>query len=235
MNTKTIAEVMQLATEMAKEKKGSLFVITKVDISKHYELLYPELFKGKKVNIFEPSTKVLLLKMSDLDGGIVIKDNGDVEAYGAKIKMTKVLFGHGTRHSAAKGISKINGVMSILSSEEDGMIRIFRDGELAAEINPETGKDQRFIEKLAELFSKTDIQVATSGGVASLLLGLHPLMAGAIFTGSWIITKYGFASIKDFVKTGKIVIKEEITKTKPSEIHKVVKKAKSKGKKKKIK
>lgn len=214
MNKKTIADVMSLTTEMAKEKKGSLFVVTKNNISKYYEHLYPELFKGKNVKVSDSSAKVLLLKLSDLDGAIIVNDSGFVEAYGAKIKKTKVLSGHGTRHSAAKGISALEDVVAILSSEEDGMIRVFKKGELAAEINPETGQNKKVIDKVAELFSKTDIQVATSSGLASLLIGLNPLMAGAIFTGSWIITKYGFASLKDFVKTGKIIVNEELTKTK---------------------
>ncbi len=220
MNKKVIAEIMTMATDMAKEKKGSLFIITKEDISKYYENLYPELFKGKNVSVFDSSAKVLLLNLSDLDGGIIVNDKGIVEAYGVKIKKTKVLAGHGTRHSAAKGISELKDVVSILSSEEDGQIRIFKEGKLAAEINPETGQDRKFVDKIADLFSKTDIQVATSSGVASLLIGLNPLMAGAIFTGSWIITKFGFASLKEFRKSGKIIIQKELDKHKNKKIAK---------------
>jgi hypothetical protein len=66
------------------------------------------------------------------------------------------------------------------------------------------------MEKVGELISKPDLQVATAGGVSSLLLGLNPLLAGAIFTGSFIITKYGIASIKEFVHTGKIIVKNEL-------------------------
>jgi hypothetical protein len=110
--------------------------------------------------------------------------------------------------------------VSILSSEEDGQIRIFKEGKLAAEINPETGQDRKFVDKIADLFSKTDIQVATSSGVASLLIGLNPLMAGAIFTGSWIITKFGFASLKEFRKSGKIIIQKELDKHKNKKIAK---------------
>ncbi len=210
MNKKTIEAIMIIVNELAKNKIGSLFVISKDNISKYYDNLYPDLFSKNKVSIFEPSTKILLMKLCDLDGAIIVSNEGIVKSYGAKIKKTMILPGHGTRHSAGRGISKIKNTISILSSEEDGMVRIFKNGKLAAEINPETGKNRKFIEKIAELFSRSEIQVATSGGVASLLLGLHPLMAGAIFTGSWIITKFGMASLKEFMKTGKIKIEKEI-------------------------
>ena len=121
-----------------------------------------------------------------------------------------MFLGHGTRHSAALGISKLDDVMAILSSEEDGNVRVFKNGLLNAEINPVTGKNKKFFEKLADMFTKPEIQVATSGGVASLLIGINPLFAGVIFTGSWIVTKYGLASVKDFLSTGKIIIKENI-------------------------
>ncbi len=209
MNKNTISKVMILVNEMAKNKKGSFFVITKDDISKRYDLLYPDLFKDKNFNVKDKETQTLLLYLSEMDGAIIIKDDGKVLAYGAKIKKTKILFGHGTRHSAARGISQEKDVMAIISSEEDGQIRIFQKGNLVAEINPETGKNKMFFEKIGELFSKPDIQVATSSGVASLLLGFNPLLAGVFFTGSFIITKYGIASIKEFVKTGKIIVKKE--------------------------
>jgi len=210
MDKKIITEVTSMANDMAKKKKGSFFIITKQDLSKKYELLYPDLFKDKKINIKDKETKTLLLYLSEMDGAIIISDSGLVLAYGAKIKKTKLLFGHGTRHSAARGISQEKDTIAIISSEEDGQLRLFKNGELVAEINPETGKDRQFLEKIGELFSKPDIQVATAGGVSSLLLGLNPLLAGAIFTGSFIITKFGVASVKEFVKSGKIVIKKEL-------------------------
>lgn len=206
----TVSEAICLANDMAKKKKGSLFIISKRDISKHYDLLYPELFEGKTIKINDFSFKPVLLKLADLDGAIIADDSGNIKGYGAKIKRTKhVLLGHGTRHAAGLSASTIPDTMAVLSSEEDGMVRIFKNGKLAAELNPETGQNKNLVDKMSEAFSKSDVQVATSSGVASLLLGLNPLMAGAVFTGSYIITKYGLASIKDFVKTGKIIISKK--------------------------
>ncbi len=208
-NKETIKNVMSIVTEMAKSREGSFFIITKADIKSEYENLYPELFDTKKVNIEKPEARTLLLKLSELDGAIIVDNGGNVLAYGAKIKRTKVLFGHGTRHSAARGISKKQNVMAIISSEEDGKIRVFEKGEMLAEIDPETGKDSRFVDKIASYLSKPDLQVATSSGVASLFLfGLNPIVAGIVFTGSFVITKYGIGSMSEFIKTGRIIVKD---------------------------
>lgn len=210
MNKKdTLKIVLSLVNKYASEKKGSLFIITKNDLSKSYDLLYPDLFSDKNINIKDKETQIVIDALADLDGAFVISETGKVITYGAKLKKTKVFLGHGTRHSAALGITQIKEVMSVLSSEEDGMVRIFKNNRIIAEINPKTGENQKFIEKLASLFSKAEIQVATSGGVASLLMGLNPLLAGAIFTGSWIVTKFGLASVSEFTKTGKIIVKKQ--------------------------
>jgi hypothetical protein len=215
MNKKdTIAQVMLLTTEMAKDRKGSFVVLTKNNISSKYEMLYPDLFKGKNINLKEKETKTLIMNLLLMDGAVVMDYSGKIITYGAKIKKTKIVLGHGTRHSAARGISECKDVLAIISSEEDGRIRVFKQGKLIGEINPETGKNRKFFEKLGELFSKPDIQVATAGGVASLLLNLNPIMAGAIFTGSWIITRYGLVSMKDFLHTGKLIINDNTKKNK---------------------
>lgn len=206
----TIELVLSLANKFALEKKGSLFVLSDIDLTKNYELLYPDLFSGRNLNVRNNAVRLIMEKLADLDGAFILNYKGEILAYGAKIKKTKVFLGHGTRHSAALGISKLEDVMAILSSEEDGNVRIFKNGLLNAEINPVTGKNKKFYEKLADLFTKPEIQVATSGGVASLLIGINPLIAGAIFTGSWIVTKYGMASVKDFLNTGKIIVKENL-------------------------
>ena len=217
-NKKTIAQITALVNEMANKKKGSFFIITKQDISSKYERLYPDLFSHKKINIKDKETQTLLIALAELDGAIVVDNDGYVIDYGVKIKKTKILLGHGTRHSAARGISQTKNVLPIISSEEDGRVRIFREGEMVAEINPRTGKDKQFFEKIGELFSRPDLQVATAGGVASLLLRVNPFMAGAVFTGSWIITKYGLVSMKEFLATGRLIVKEKTKKIKKKNV-----------------
>ena len=129
---------------MANKKKGSFFIITKSHISNKYERLYPDLFSKRKISIFRKETQTLLLALLELDGAIVVDNSGIIIDYGVKVKKTKILLGHGTRHSAARGISSVPNVMSIISSEEDGKVRIFRSGEMVAEINPKMGNQKCF-------------------------------------------------------------------------------------------
>ena len=226
-NKKVISQVTQLVNEMANKKKGSFFIITKSDISNKYERLYPDLFSKRKISIFRKETQTLLLALLELDGAIVVDNSGIIIDYGVKVKKTKILLGHGTRHSAARGISSVPNVMSIISSEEDGKVRIFRNGEMVAEINPKSGKSKMFFERIGELFSKPELQVATAGGVASILLKISPWIAGIVFTGSWIVTKYGIVSLQDFLKTGHLVVKKQ-TKQIKKKINKKKKKTKKK-------
>lgn len=228
LNKKVISQVTQLVNEMANKKKGSFFIITKSDISNKYERLYHDLFSNKKISIFKKETQTLLLALLELDGAIVVDNAGFVVDYGVKVKKTKILFGHGTRHSAARGISSVPNVLSIISSEEDGKVRLFRGGDMVAEINPKTGKSKMFFERIGELFSKPELHVATAGGVASLLLRINPWFAGIVFTGSWIVTKYGLVSLQDFLRTGHLVvkkqtkeIKKQIKKNKKQKINKI--------------
>lgn len=224
LNKKVISQVTQMVNEMANRKKGSFFIITKSDISKKYEPLYPDLFSKRKISIFRKETQTLLYALLELDGAVVVDNSGYIIDYGVKVKKTKILLGHGTRHSAARGISKVPNVLSIISSEEDNMVRIFRSGEMIAEINPKSGKSKMFFERIGELFSKPELQVATAGGVASLLLNISPWIAGIVFTGSWIVTKYGLVSLQDFLKTGHLVVKKQT-----KEIKKQIKKQNKKN------
>ena len=91
-------------------KKGSFFIITKSDISNKYERLYPDLFSKRKISIFRKETQTLLLALLELDGAIVVDNSGIIIDYGVKVKKTKILLGHGTRHSAARGISSVPNV-----------------------------------------------------------------------------------------------------------------------------
>lgn len=205
----TIEIVLRLVNSYGLKKKGSLFVITNNSkIFSNYETLYPDLFSNKYINIERREVQTLLNYLSDMDGAIILKEDGLIIDYGAKIKQTEVLLGHGTRHSAALGISKLKDCMAILSSEEDGKVRIFKDGVLTIELDPTTGKKLKLITKIAHLLSRKELQIATSGGLASLFIGLNPLVAGIIFTGSYVITKFGMGSIKEFIETGEIAVKE---------------------------
>ncbi len=199
-----IKHVIKLAMDMGKRRKGSLIVLSPKDIRRHYSLLY-----GRFIRPFRISEKMypVLESLSSLDGAIIVVGNEVVDA-GAKIRKTKTFPGHGTRHSAGLGISTIPGVISVLSSEEDGMVRVFKEGRLVMEINPSTGEEPTLLDRIASLLSKKEVQILGSGGIASVALGLNPFVATLIFAGSYIVTQYGIANLEEFLKAGKIIVRK---------------------------
>jgi len=201
MEKEIVKFVLEISMEFGQEKKGSFFVITDRDIKKHYKLLYPDLFNGKDINIKQKEATRLLKKLAELDGAIILSDNGKIINYGAEIIKTSVYKGYGTRHSAALGISKIPEVTAITASEEDGCVRIFKAGRLLVEINPLTKTPKTLSDRISDMITNPNLPLLGGGGLASLAFGVNPLMAAIIFTGSYIITKGGMISLGDFLKS----------------------------------
>ena len=85
----TIELVLSLVNKFGLENKGSLFVLSDKDLSKNYELLYPDLFSGRSLNIRNSAVRLVLEKLADLDGAFILNYKGEILAYGAKIKKQK--------------------------------------------------------------------------------------------------------------------------------------------------
>ena len=197
--------LLDIAVDFGKKGKGSFFVITNSDISKHYCNLYPDLFGDKDISIRDKETLPLIKKLAELDGAIIVNKDGKIITYGAEILVAVLLKGHGTRHNAAFGISKFPDTTVITSSEEDGCVRIFKEGIPLVEINPHTKVSPKLSEKIASFLSSESIPLLSSGGIASIALGINPLMAVIVFAGSYVITKKGIVSINRFLRSGKFL------------------------------
>ena len=192
--------LVDMSMEFGREKKGSMFVVTQSDIKKYYKLLYPDLFTGRNINIHDKSAEIVVKTLADLDGATILDEEGNILAYGAQITKTSPYKGHGTRHSAALGISGIQGTISIVSSEEDGCVRIFRNGITLVEINPFTKTPPTLSERIADLITSTHIPLLGGGSLASVALGVNPFVAAIVFTGSYIATRRGVLSLGDFLR-----------------------------------
>ena len=197
---KVYKTLIDICLKFGSNKKGSFFIVTRKNIKKYYQQIFPNLFEGKKLNIFQKNVIPLVEKLAEMDGAIVLDEDGNLIANGVQVKISKPFPGHGTRHSSALGISQIKGVTSIISSEEDGCVRVFVDGRILIEINPLTNAPKNLSDRVADLI--TSAQLPIGGGIASIALGVNPLVAAIVFTGSYIVTKGGIQSISDFIKSG---------------------------------
>jgi len=142
-----IRDVVELAIELGQKGQkgkpiGALFVIGDAGnvMDKSRELSYNP-FEKSHVHVGDPIVNVMLKEFSRLDGAFVISDNGKIvsayrylEADGEGIDIPR---GLGTRHMAAASISKDTNAVSVVLSESDNLVRVFKGGELVLELDPE--------------------------------------------------------------------------------------------------
>lgn len=178
--------ILELAGEIAKQKKGSMFVIAdEKKIKKHYELLYPKLIEGYYLN--EQGINKVLEKLAALDGAVIITPAGKLIAYGAKLKKSKTIHGFGTRHATAAGITAaIKYSTAIIVSEESNLIRVFRGGTLKLEMDSQK-RSRSMNEKIISFLSEGDNAILTAAGASAAILGgaaiLNPVVAPVIIVG----------------------------------------------------
>ncbi|MBI2629989.1 DNA integrity scanning protein DisA nucleotide-binding domain protein [Candidatus Pacearchaeota archaeon] len=145
--------LIDIAIKITKDGKGCLFVIKEKEFE--YETMIEQ--DIKQFNVIDYPRR--LEALSIIDGACVIDINGNLIAYSAKIKNTKPFTGYGTRHAAAY-TSSLNGNTSIMSSEEDRKVKIFKSGVLIMQIDP--------FEKNIEYKTKEAVNILESIGIGSV-------------------------------------------------------------------
>ena len=168
MSLKEICEtIIPIAKHIAKAKEGAMFIVApKNKIRKNHELMFPQLIEGYSLR--EPGIEKVLAKLATLDGAVLISSNGEVLAYGAKVKKSKPLRGFGTRHAAARGITHhVPDAFAILVSEESNEVKIMKEGEISLVMDGEDlpkQVDQKIlsflIDKDTSLLTDSNISVA---------------------------------------------------------------------------
>lgn len=124
-----IEEIIQACVKMAQNKIGALIVIEgKDNIDPYLEggvLLDGVISEEVLLSIFDPTSE-------GHDGALVIRNNR-IFKFGTHLPLStnfKEIGKHGTRHSAALGLSESADALSIVVSEEKGKISFCRDGRM---------------------------------------------------------------------------------------------------------
>lgn len=142
-----VKEVIEIAVELGKKGRegqpvGSTFIIGDSGevMNRSTQITYNP-FQGSLVNIRDEIVRSMIKEYSRLDGAFVISGKGKIiaaarflECGKEGIKMPK---GLGARHMAAAWITKNTDSIAIVLSESDNMIRIFWEGEMIEELDPE--------------------------------------------------------------------------------------------------
>lgn len=149
VDRKVLEEVISLAVEIAREgreghKIGTMFVVGDAEETlKHSTsmILDPLWGHPKEVKyIGDPNLRETVKELAQLDGAFIVEEDGTVLSAGRYINANSdglhIPLGLGARHMAAASITRDTNAIAIVVSES-GVVRVFDDAEIIAEIIPE--------------------------------------------------------------------------------------------------
>jgi hypothetical protein len=178
-------KILKISIEIAKAGDGALFIIGE-------NVKYEKLIKQKftKLNIFEQGAEKILKGLAVIDGAVIIGRNGDLTDYGVLIKNTKAFIGFGTRHSAAMTASKNNNI-SILVSEEERKVKVFKDGKYLLQVDPLQKNVEKGVPFVSKILESTGAGLIGTIGTATLAptLGIALIPGLIIFGGGYFAIK----------------------------------------------
>ncbi|MCR5608538.1 MAG: diadenylate cyclase CdaA [Lachnospiraceae bacterium] len=134
---KTISHLVSASYDLAKEKTGALIVIERDVMLVEYErtgiILNSEISSQLLINIFEHNTPLH-------DGAVIIRGDKIVAAtcYLPLSDNTGLSKDLGTRHRAGVGISEVSDSLTIIVSEETGMVSLASGGKITRDVDKET-------------------------------------------------------------------------------------------------
>ena len=131
---RTVNEIVRATSELAKAKTGALIIMEKDIILSEYErpgiIIDSAISSQLLINIFEHNTPLQ-------DGAVIVRGDRIVAAtcylpLSDNMGLSKDL---GTRHRAAVGISEVSDSLTVIVSEETGMISVAVGGKLLRNID----------------------------------------------------------------------------------------------------
>lgn len=149
MNQDVLERMLDIAIKIGRSVKekgrtfGAFFIVGDSDkVLKKSRQLIINAYKGhgKEVrNVRGDESLKGIMELIKLDGSIIVTKNGYIRTAGtfvetdAKVDLPS---GLGSRHTAAAAITKSTNAISITVSKTDGNVRVFKDGNIELEIDP---------------------------------------------------------------------------------------------------
>jgi len=94
----------------------------------------------EKIKLTDPEIRDNVKEFAQIDGVFVVTEDGAVEAAGRYITIdtskVRLSGGLGTRHSSVAAISSVTNALGVVVSQSGGIIRIFKNGKIAATMKP---------------------------------------------------------------------------------------------------
>lgn len=142
-----IHAALRITTQLGKKGRegkpvGTTFIIgDSGDVLRHSTQITYNPFESSYVDIKDKGVISMIKEYSRLDGAFVISGKGKIVAASRYLESgkddIKLPQGLGARHMSAAWISKITNAIAIVLSESDNMIRIFSNGMMILELDPE--------------------------------------------------------------------------------------------------
>lgn len=178
-------KIIKVAIEVTKKGEGALFIIGE---NVNYSRLLNQKFS--QFSIFGKGAEKVLKGLATIDGAILIDKKGIVKDYGVMIKTSKTFVGYGTRHAAAVEASKKDNT-SILCSEEEKKVKIFKDGKYLMQVDVLEKGIEKDTQKIATMLETIGAGFIGTVGAATLApaLGITLLPGVIIFGGSYYAIK----------------------------------------------
>lgn len=155
-------EIIKVLLKIAKRGEGALIVVGECKYKPLVEQSVPpfEVMKNPK----------LLESLALMDGAVIVKNNGMMEAYGVMIKanMLSMIKNLGTRHNSGMSASMTRGTTAYVLSEEEGKIRIYKEGKLVLEIDGKNKEVEKRIPEITKIMESVGWGTATMVGVGLL-------------------------------------------------------------------
>lgn len=144
------------------------------------EAKYKPLVEQRVMSFKVTDNPKLLESLCLMDGAVILKLDGTLEAYGVKLQNgLDVIRNFGTRHSSAMYASQKRGTTAFVVSEEDRKVRIFKEGKIILEVDSMT----KGIEKKTSEITKV-LECVGIGTMSVIGAGLlAPVVGIAIVSG----------------------------------------------------
>jgi len=174
--------LIQAGLKIARRGEGALFVVG--------ETKYKTLVKQTVLPFKVMENPKLLESLALMDGAVIIRKDGTLEAYGAMIKATKTLKNFGTRHSAALSAS-FKGNISIVISEEDRKVRVMQNGKMTMQLDALEKNVEKSVHKAVDFLESVGAGTIGALGTSLIVPGLGlALVPGIVVFGSgYYLTK----------------------------------------------
>ena len=147
---KVLSRILEIAGRIGKvirrgKKTGALFVVGDSGrVLKGTRQLLMNPFQGHPREgrmVTNPEIDDTLLELAKRDGAFVVRGDGLIRTAGADLTWeqgeVEVPAGLGSRHVAAAAVTARTDTTAVAVSETDGYVRVFADGKLVLQVDPE--------------------------------------------------------------------------------------------------